>query len=73
VGLFLAQLHEHGLVNSAPVTPGDPGAVTPVAAATTPYLAPVLNAYSDMKDLLLLDPIHDVAEEGWPIPKPVDS
>ncbi len=30
------------------------------------YTEPVLNCYSDMKDLLLLDPIHDVEDDGWP-------
>ncbi len=32
----------------------------------TSFVAPVLNVYSDMQDLLLLDPIHDVDEGGWP-------
>lgn len=32
------------------------------------FNAPVLNTYSDMQDLLLLDPIHDVDEAGWPTP-----
>jgi hypothetical protein len=27
---------------------------------------PRLHKYSDMEDLLLLDPIHDVDETGWP-------
>jgi Coenzyme PQQ synthesis protein D (PqqD) len=36
------------------------------------FRAPVLNVYADMKDLLLLDPIHDVDEVGWPAPKPDD-
>jgi hypothetical protein len=27
---------------------------------------PVLRKYSDMQDLLLLDPIHEVDETGWP-------
>lgn len=31
-----------------------------------------LNKYSDMKDMLLLDPIHDVDEKGWPEPKKDD-
>ena len=32
--------------------------------------APVLNKYSDMQDLLLLDPIHEVDEKaGWPTNK----
>ena len=31
-----------------------------------------LNKYSDMKDMLLLDPIHDVDDKGWPEPKKDD-
>lgn len=31
-----------------------------------------LNKYSDMQDMLLLDPIHDVDEKGWPEPKKDD-
>ena len=31
---------------------------------------PLLNKYSDMQELLLLDPIHDVDETGWPKPNP---
>lgn len=27
---------------------------------------PVLERYDDMQELLLLDPVHDVAEAGWP-------
>ena len=30
------------------------------------YTAPKLATYSDLQDLLLLDPIHDVDETGWP-------
>ena len=36
------------------------------AAMPKQYAEPELNCYSDMKDLLLLDPIHDVEDEGWP-------
>ena len=32
------------------------------------FISPALNVYSDMQDLLLLDPIHDVDEVGWPTP-----
>lgn len=28
-----------------------------------------INKYSDMQDMLLLDPIHDVDKKGWPEPK----
>lgn len=30
---------------------------------------PLFNIYADMRDVLLLDPIHDVDEKGWPEPK----
>ena len=34
-----------------------------------PYEKPKIETFSDMKDLLLLDPIHDVDETGWPSPR----
>jgi hypothetical protein len=33
------------------------------------FVPPALHKYTDMQDLLLLDPIHDVDETGWPSPK----
>lgn len=30
------------------------------------YAPPQLQAHSDMKDLIMLDPIHDVDAVGWP-------
>ncbi len=30
------------------------------------FSAPRLEKYSEMKDLLMLDPIHEVDEQGWP-------
>jgi hypothetical protein len=33
---------------------------------------PVLQKYSDMQDLLLLDPIHEVDETGWPNALPAE-
>lgn len=47
----------------------DPANGQPVERDGLPstWTAPVLEAFSDMQDLLLLDPIHDVADEvGWP-------
>lgn len=34
--------------------------------ANQPFTPPHLHKYTDMQDLLLLDPIHDVTETGWP-------
>ena len=36
----------------------------------TPFVAPVIESYTDMQDLLMLDPIHDVDTAGWPVAKP---
>jgi Coenzyme PQQ synthesis protein D (PqqD) len=30
------------------------------------YLKPSFEKYSDMQEMLLLDPIHEVSEDGWP-------
>jgi hypothetical protein len=35
-------------------------------AAEVPFSPPTLTVYSDMEDLLLLDPIHEVDATGWP-------
>ena len=47
-------------VCAAPVSSGGP---------RQPFRPPVLERHSDMQDLLVLDPIHDVGEMGWPNPK----
>lgn len=31
------------------------------------YGVPTLEIFSDMQEILLLDPVHDVDESGWPI------
>lgn len=33
----------------------------------TEYADPELLKYTDMQELLLVDPIHEVTEEGWPL------
>jgi hypothetical protein len=48
-----------------------PGQAAPAAAGFSngqraPFTAPVLQKHTDMQDLLLLDPIHEVDETGWP-------
>lgn len=37
------------------------------------FVAPVLNKYTDMQDLLLLDPIHETDAQGWPVRKQQDG
>jgi len=67
---FLADLLEEGMIeygsadSNEPLVPNSVESLSP--ATRQPFAAPVLNVYTDMKDFLLLDPIHDVGEAGWP-------
>lgn len=38
-----------------------------VPSGTGAYAAPVVERYDDMEELLLLDPIHEVDDAGWPV------
>lgn len=41
----------------------------PLHPTGEPYTTPVLEVFTDVQDLLTIDPIHDVDEMGWPQPK----
>jgi len=45
-------------------------------AGTVPradFHEPVLNKYTDMQNLLMVDPIHEVTEQGWPMRADAES
>jgi len=44
----------------------EPFVKTEVSDGHPPFIAPILQKYSDMQELLLLDPIHEVDDAGWP-------
>jgi hypothetical protein len=37
------------------------------------FEAPLVETFTDLQDILLLDPIHDVDEAGWPMVNPNDT
>jgi hypothetical protein len=61
VGKFLDVLVGEGLIHAV-----DEPAGRTVGGQAMPFAEPVLEKYSDMKTILLADPIHDAEEEGWP-------
>lgn len=65
VASLVCKLIEEGLVRSAVVAEGSPISGAP-SAAREPYVSPLLEKFTDMEAMLLLDPIHDVDERGWP-------
>ncbi|MGA2009561.1 MAG: hypothetical protein ABSH51_03350 [Solirubrobacteraceae bacterium] len=62
------ELHAMGLLRSAPVCPaGDAG--PPSANGAAGFSIPPVQRYDDMREHLLVDPIHQVERgEGWPTP-----
>jgi hypothetical protein len=68
---LLAQLQQENLI--VPVDGSGAVDLTEVMPSSNghgkpSFNAPLLNKFSDMQELLLLDPIHDVDEAGWPKP-----
>ena len=74
VSTFIEALQTEGLI----VPAADPSPIAGAgaqrnalsASGEQDFTPPRLQRYSDMHDLLLLDPIHEVDESGWPIAKP---
>ena len=69
---LLAQLQQENLIVPVDAAAADLAGVLPSSNGheKPSFSAPSLNKFSDMQELLLLDPIHDVDETGWPKPVP---
>jgi hypothetical protein len=61
-------LMERGLLQTtdAPAPENEP---TLTKSARSAWLAPEFDEYTDMWELIKLDPIHEVEEAGWPVRK----
>lgn len=65
---LLGQLREYGLIVASDEGTAVGAPPAPSAAEKSPFEAPRLERYNDMKDYFLLDPIHEVDTAGWPRP-----
>ncbi len=66
---FVDELAGEGLIVASEEARHTPDATVPpppLNGARIPFAEPVLNKYTDMQELLLLDPIHEVDDAGWP-------
>lgn len=71
---LLRALEAEGLIRPL-ATPSQAkgGSASEVASGQEPYLPPLFERFTDMGDLLLLDPVHEVEDrKGWPHPKGED-
>ena len=69
VGRLLDELAAEGLIE--PTDEGAAASQEPVAPpqqanGKLPFTPPALEKHTDMQDLILLDPVHDVTQAGWP-------
>jgi hypothetical protein len=69
VGSFVEELRGEELIVPADGSP-DPVPPDLIEQPPSPFEPPVLEKYTDMQHLILLDPVHEVDEgEGWPRPR----
>lgn len=61
---FVTQLLTEEII--VPTADAADTSVEPVLAEDEAYTPPVLEKFTDMHDLLLMDPIHEVSDAGWP-------
>ncbi|NEP72064.1 MAG: PqqD family protein [Okeania sp. SIO2G4] len=71
VNSLITQLREEEIIIVAPINEGENQNREEVKATTDnkqklPFERPILSKYTDMEELLALDPIHEVDEMGWP-------
>src|SRR5436309_457609 len=72
---LLAELEGEGLIRP---DEGTTPTVERALAATdggrrAPFRPPALEKHTDMQDLILLDPVHEVGAQGWPHPAGSDE
>lgn len=66
IAAFARELLAEGLVVPGGQAPVDAPTLDTGAPALA-YTAPRLEKFDDLEELLLLDPIHEVDEAGWPV------
>jgi hypothetical protein len=71
---FIEQLLLENLICPAEIVPNKKSVNgTPFPTEVKVFQAPALQKFTDMQDLLLLDPIHEVDQSGWPTQKPLEN
>ncbi|MCP4694673.1 MAG: PqqD family protein [Desulfobacterales bacterium] len=66
---FLDEMIGEGLILADETGRSHAPPADPPAPVASEFSAPALRKFTDMEELLLLDPIHEVNDAGWPIPK----
>jgi hypothetical protein len=62
---FLSQILEEGLIKAEAISSSEV-VVLPSDSTRGKWVKPEAIIFDDLQDLLLVDPIHDTTEAGWP-------
>lgn len=73
IGSLLSELQSEELISVCGEDGATPFPTGDTPAARAPWQPPVLQKFTDMQALLLLDPIHEVDSAGWPQPLSEDQ
>lgn len=66
VRTFVGGLKQQGLIDASDTHDGRSTPPAEPSGDPRPFEAPTFERFDDLQDLLLLDPIHDVTDAGWP-------
>lgn len=67
VEAFVRELDDAGLiVDDDTVVAANGNGAAPAAGDRKPFVAPTFTRFTDMQDIILLDPVHEVDARGWP-------
>lgn len=66
VRTFIDSVVAAGLAQPATNAGSTSDSRVPAGPEPTPWSVPVLESHDDLADLMLLDPVHDVTNLGWP-------
>jgi hypothetical protein len=63
---LVAKLEQEELIVATQGPNDQPPTVLAPPPGGSTYVAPTLEKFTDMEDLILLDPVHEVDDRGWP-------
>jgi Coenzyme PQQ synthesis protein D (PqqD) len=67
---FLQSLLDEGLISGRDAAGAGDALVGDDAGTGDPFDDPRMDKYTDLQDLLFLDPVHEVTDAGWRKPEP---
>jgi Coenzyme PQQ synthesis protein D (PqqD) len=70
LGALFAEFQSEGLIRPSNIARAIADVSNATARPPAEYARPTISRFDDVAEMLLLDPVHDVSEVGWPHPAP---